>query len=874
MIVDITPLTVIDAHPLFTSLQALGPRGADGATGPAGPTGAAGNTGVAGPQGSTGLTGAPGPVGPQGPMGGVGQTGAQGLPGLPGSPGLAGATGPTGPQGAAGSTGQTGPQGPAGATGATGPQGLPGVLGATGPAGAAGTVTGQDARLVTEVIGIVPAATGSVSGGSSYVQSTPATLTGFVEQILVAVSIQQSATVLVCTLNGDGSLTLTGSRAVQLLVGVNTINIGLPIIAGQFVGIQCPNGLYYLTAQTGAPALWASTVPITANTPKTSGANLRLQFSAIIGGAIHGGLADVTTRVGTLETSFGQSAAIGVAPSTAAPGATVPGNTWLLSVPVSLTGARLKKLEVAVTATQTAQVVVVTLNADGSLNLVSTTLVNLVAGLNTVVMDVPVTTGQYLGLYPPNGGLQYIPSQGAGGWTTTTLPATNTPKIVASPGVWSLQMRFTVASGSLSDIITLQLGSNDAAGLQLLGSANPADATAAFAQARNVHPHPYVPKGDFAVTSLPVAGSGFWGAGRISAGGTRYFIPSAPRHTSLLAALRANLSGEIANGAPVILIGDSISHWAFASAGAKHWLNQFCRFANYGIADGDEPLLTALRPSSTYTPAVYGVTTTGTVSTGSNGPIAESLILSAGASLSFSGAYERVDVFYTQDAAAGTLEFAFNGSAAYRTVSCMGALETDRQSGPSPTGQTTVGTYTVKAVGAPVEITGLLRFGIKGAGTAPRLAVHRAAHGSYQFANFGAAAVASILKQAAFAGGQKPLVILALGINDSFTVAPTTIRSLADGLISSLQSGGVTRILALPPHRPSSAWNASYTGGRTFDGAAGALRTLYRERGIGIVRTDGLDWSAEGLLTDGLHPNDAGFARMAQLVIEHLAGEA
>ncbi|PAP94844.1 hypothetical protein CIT31_11995 [Mesorhizobium wenxiniae] len=169
-------------------------------------------------------------------------------------------------------------------------------------------------------------------------------------------------------------------------------------------------------------------------------------------------------------------------------------------------------------------------------------------------------------------------------------------------------------------------------------------------------------------------------------------------------------------------------HWALASNRPAHWFNRVTQFANVSIAD-DEPGMTALRPSSTYTPAFYGVTTSGTVSTGTRGPLGESIILADGASLAFTGAYEQVGVHHTQDAGQGSLAFAFafNGGAAYKTVNAAGALALDQYSGPSLTGQAASGNYTLTVAGGPVEITGLIRLGIKAAGSRPRLRTPRAA---------------------------------------------------------------------------------------------------------------------------------------------------
>ena len=39
-----------------------------------------------------------------------------------------------------------------------------------------------------------------------------------------------------------------------------------------------------------------------------------------------------------------------------------------------------------------------------------------------------------------------------------------------------------------------------------------------------------------------------------------------------------------------------------------------------------------------------------------------------------------------------------------------------------------------------------------------------------------------------------------------------------------------------------------------------------------LIPANAVDWVAEGLTGDGVHPNDLGYERMAQIVVEALAG--
>ncbi|CAH2407479.1 hypothetical protein MES4922_670009 [Mesorhizobium ventifaucium] len=87
------------------------------------------------------------------------------------------------------------------------------------------------------------------------------------------------------------------------------------------------------------------------------------------------------------------------------------------------------------------------------------------------------------------------------------------------------------------------------------------------------------------------------------------------------------------------------------------------------------------------------------------------------------------------------------------------------------------------------------------------------AHGSYTFASSNTARLTSAIVQASYAGG-KFVPILALGINDSFSIGPATISTNITAVLNTLEAAAAPRILAMPPTRPSSAWHGSYTGGR------------------------------------------------------------
>jgi len=215
------------------------------------------------------------------------------------------------------------------------------------------------------------------------------------------------------------------------------------------------------------------------------------------------------------------------------------------------------------------------------------------------------------------------------------------------------------------------------------------------------------------------------------------------------------------------------------------------------------------------------------------------------------------------------LTFDWNGTP-YKTVSCDGAADPDRSTYPSPTGQTASGTCTITASGGPVEITGVMRLGIRPAAAPPRLLSWRAANGGFSFAHFTATRIASIVKQAAVAGTVKPFVVIALGTNDAFAVQPAELEARVATLTADMRSAEITRMVAILPARPSAGW--SYPSGSSYDAALGSLVRAYRQEGIPDLPVHAVDMVGESLSADGVHPNDSGNERFAQIVAESLAG--
>lgn len=345
------------------------------------------------------------------------------------------------------------------------------------------------------------------------------------------------------------------------------------------------------------------------------------------------------------------------------------------------------------------------------------------------------------------------------------------------------------------------------------------------------------------------------------------YVVSDGQRDDKLFRLRAELA-QCLDGSPLILIGDSISAHFYSSSIDTHWFTQLHRWLNQYSAPNDQVEAVLLQDDGPDTAAFYGLTISGPVTFGAAGPIARSTILAAGSSVSFTGALAEVDVFYTQKAGAGSLEISYNGGAPYRTINCAGPADLDHYSGPSATAQLVAGTYKIKAMGGPIELTGLIRRGAVSAGGLARINTMRHAHGGYLLDNFGPDQVASIAKQASFAGGANPRILLALGTNDMFALTPTEITTKLTALIGRLRSVGLTDIWGIPMMRPTSAWDPSFTSGKTYDGALCAVRGVYQALGVPVIPLDGANWINQmpDLQHDGLHPSDAGEDRYFEIV--------
>jgi hypothetical protein len=384
----------------------------------------------------------------------------------------------------------------------------------------------------------------------------------------------------------------------------------------------------------------------------------------------------------------------------------------------------------------------------------------------------------------------------------------------------------------------------------------------------------YVPPGMYFTSIMPIQLDTFWGPGQIYFMGQQIPISLSPISKPLTYAAFSNLARTRIMNGPLAVIGDSISAHYFASVIENHWFNRIQKALNIYSAPGSEPLITDFNDNGG-PPTFYGLTLSGSFSYGTAGPVGVSLILAAGASISCTGNYGFVDVFYTQQAGAGTLEWAFNGGSPYHTLSCAGATALDQFTFPVATGQTTSGTYTVTATGGPVEITGFSRLNGAAEAQGNPAICYKFAKGSQATATFIQPSVlASIQAQMTTADiGGRPTVLVALGTNDMVNpptyATPTAMYNNMLTILQFLKTQCNALVGVIGLMRPGAGWNIN--PGFTFENYNGLLMEAADQMDCPFLNLDQIPFAQEGIQFDGLHPNDAGEIRYTQLVMEFLA---
>jgi lysophospholipase L1-like esterase len=323
-----------------------------------------------------------------------------------------------------------------------------------------------------------------------------------------------------------------------------------------------------------------------------------------------------------------------------------------------------------------------------------------------------------------------------------------------------------------------------------------------------------------------------------------------------------------------VVIGDSISEgYGASSAGSTSW---FSLLRNAIFSSQGENCSDAETVVSFFGLNQYGLTYGGSYAQGTAGPTKQSIILQPGASITFTGNFDYVDVFYTQSASSGTLLFLKDG-VQYRSLSTAGSASPDICSFSGATsGGGASHTYTIQASTNPVEITGLIRLQSVSNSNGPQGRIHvsrQALAGvSSSYYAGSAATLASIVAQGSFYRAPSMYIVF-LGTNNIYNSGAHTspaqyeadLRTICDTIKKASADNRI--MLCVPPVANEAAWTPFAPWGQYSQ----AVRRVSADFGTGVIDLGSIDFVGRGLTADGVHPNDAGHYLIYQRVMQSIA---
>jgi len=272
------------------------------------------------------------------------------------------------------------------------------------------------------------------------------------------------------------------------------------------------------------------------------------------------------------------------------------------------------------------------------------------------------------------------------------------------------------------------------------------------------------------------------------------------------------------------------------------------------------------------------ITTTGTWSYGTAGPLHSSLILQSGASATFQADDVGIFWFYFQRQPGGGTITVSNTVGTYGTQSTAGATADDVISAvmSAPNGSPDAQSITLSCSGGPCEITG--KYGYHAAPTAfsAPLLMTLQGYGGYNTSDFTSSAVlSSIAAQVAY---KDPagfwLAYIALGTNNIFNAgkATTSAQYKADiiTIVTTLKTLGAFPILTVPLRAHVGAGYPSTEVLEPFDNYRRVTYEVARQYDLPVIDwseinlTHAGDWASGGAYSpDGLHPGFYGHSIMA-----------
>jgi lysophospholipase L1-like esterase len=337
-----------------------------------------------------------------------------------------------------------------------------------------------------------------------------------------------------------------------------------------------------------------------------------------------------------------------------------------------------------------------------------------------------------------------------------------------------------------------------------------------------------------------------------------------------------NSMAVIAGQRTDVFIGDSITYGVNSTAYGKSYVPLLQQMLNIQFVRG-------------HGSAVSGAnfdyfTKTGSYSTGTGGPLKQSLVLNAGATVTIpSDNVEYIGVYINRTPSSGNLTVTANnpagGTVALNSYTCAGTAANDYLIGPG-TNATAVSasgtgwTYTIACTSGTVELTGLFvnNYDTGIASDGPYI-VRQAASG-YNTRDFVRTGVIDSIKAQipSTYAGPFPRFILALGTNNIYNPGQATTsaqyKADLDTMINGLTYPNAGCVLVVPLRASSGTYPPVL---EPFDNYRKVVYELARYYNLDVIDLSELDLITTGAYSgDGLHPNDYGFAFMADYFYQRL----
>lgn len=291
-----------------------------------------------------------------------------------------------------------------------------------------GTPTFVNQGIATPVSG------SNYTGGFSMISQIPISTAGTISQVQFFSQGSGTLTIYTATVSAL-SATLVQSTTASVVSGLNTIT-GLTLTAtpGQFVGVFSTSGLIEFTS-TGGAGDWQASGLIGSGTTVTASATLQPEWNWTITPSILLKQAVDETAIAANTAAIAANLFLATTQGVATPVTGTmfsSGFTAISATPISVSGTLtgVSAFYAGGVGGGTATVAVVQLNSDGTLTKVQSQAVTIVAGSNTITVSLPVTAGQYVGLFSSGGTLAF--TTGTAAWYTSGLTGTSTARTITA----------------------------------------------------------------------------------------------------------------------------------------------------------------------------------------------------------------------------------------------------------------------------------------------------------------------------------------------------------------------------------------------------------------------------------------------------------